>query len=658
MKKITDIFLRFLKKAIKNPLLIPRKIYEKSLLYSRVGFQVFESVIPAKLIIHDKANNLNLKRFFGNNEIGLAGEEEENIIKSTNKIMSGTFEVLGTAIPAGGGIDWHLDYSSGYRFPERRFFLKIKPAPEKGVDIKLPWEVSRFYFAPQLAIAYRLTGNEKYLEKLLSLILDWIEKNPWKRGVNWACAMDVAIRACNWLLAIDIAGKDFERIATEEKLRKISESLYLHGKHIFENLEYSATLTSNHYISDLIGLLYLGIYLPENPSTKRWLDFAVRELEREIQKQVYKDGADFEASTCYHRLVLEIFFYSALIARKAGINFSDRYHEKLRKMFYFVLETIKPDGKAPQIGDNDSGRTHVLYPREVLDFTYLLTLGSVYFRDEDLKIKEFGLAPETKILFPREDIEHWQKLPSRSIYDVRSTAFKDSGIYVMRNKKDYMIISCGPNGQNDNGGHAHNDKLSFEIQVNDLDFIVDPGTGYYTSNSEIRNILRSTSSHSTIQINEEEQNRFYSWTIFAMQNDAKATCSRWETNDEKDSFEGMHYGYLRLPCRAIHKRRITFIKNHREWLIEDEIEGKGSALLEWFFQLHPEVKYAIDNDKIILIRSGTSVEILLEISDGSNIEVEDALYSPEYGVIIPSKKIKISLETELPFSKAFKIVVQ
>ena len=44
--------------------------------------------------------------------------------------------------------------------------------------------------------------------------------------------------------------------------------------------------------------------------------FTVKELESEIRKQVYEDGCDFEASTCYHRLVLELFLYSALLGKK------------------------------------------------------------------------------------------------------------------------------------------------------------------------------------------------------------------------------------------------------------------------------------------------------------------------------------------------------
>ena len=48
----------------------------------------------------------------------------------------------------------------------------------------------------------------------------------------------------------------------------------------------------------------------------------------------------------------------------------------------------------------------------------------------------------------------------------RFKEYKKAGWYVMRNNKNYCVVSCGPNGQNGIGGHTHNDKLSFELCIN------------------------------------------------------------------------------------------------------------------------------------------------------------------------------------------------
>jgi hypothetical protein len=45
------------------------------------------------------------------------------------------------------------------------------------------------------------------------------------------------------------------------------------------------------------------------------------------------------------------------------------------------------------------------------------------------------------------------------------------------------------------GGHAHNDKLSFELCVDGEDIIVDPGSYIYALNPEMRNHFRCAASH-------------------------------------------------------------------------------------------------------------------------------------------------------------------
>ena len=61
-----------------------------------------------------------------------------------------------------------------------------------------------------------------------------------------------------------------------------------------------------------------------------------------------------EGSTSYHRLVLELFAYSAMLTKNQN-KFSDEFLERLEKMFHFSYYIQDDSGKIPQIGDNDSG---------------------------------------------------------------------------------------------------------------------------------------------------------------------------------------------------------------------------------------------------------------------------------------------------------------
>ena len=69
-----------------------------------------------------------------------------------------------------------------------------------SADVKVPWELSRFHHLPTFGQAYLLTDDLKYALEFKNQIEDWIKKNPIEMSVNWTCTMDVAIRACNWII--------------------------------------------------------------------------------------------------------------------------------------------------------------------------------------------------------------------------------------------------------------------------------------------------------------------------------------------------------------------------------------------------------------------------------------------------------------------------
>lgn len=540
-------------------------------------------------------------------------------------------------------IDWHIDFKSGYEWNPKTYCKDMKYGNKLGVDVKVPWELSRFQHLTTLGEAYLLSKNEKYVKEFVNQVADWIENNPPQFGVNWACTMDVAIRACNWLLA----WKFFKgsSLISNEFIVKFFESLFQHGKYIKNNLEWSETLTSNHYLSDIVGLVYLGVLIPEFKESKKWKNFGIDQLKKEMKKQVYPDGVDFEASTCYHRLVLELFFYATFLVIindkdfkednfiKVGNEiFGKEYIQRLYGMFEFILYALKPNGRMPQIGDNDSGRLHIFAKREVLDMRYLLTLGAIFFKEPKFKIKEFGFCEGALWIFGKEGYKIWQDLQENCLTNIGSRAFPDVGWYIMRDDKNYMIISCGPNGQNGNGGHCHNDKLSFELCVDGKDVIVDPGTYVYTAEPEWRNKFRSTAYHNTVVVDEKEQNRFNDESLFEMKINAGVKCLRWEISGEIDIFIGEHYGYKGFSHHVIHRREIRYYKKDKEWEIIDNFRGEGEHNLKWNLILSPEFKrdLNISSDKLQWHR-------------------EPAFYSSEYGIITKTEKLTSTLKATIPY---------
>ena len=566
-------------------------------------------------------------------------------------------------------IDWHIDFKSGYRWDNKTWYKKIKFGTTPGADVKVPWELSRCYHFLTLGQAYFITGDEKYTKEFIYQFIDWVENNPIQFGVNWVCTMDVAIRACNWILSF-LYFKN-SKLINKEFLYEFIKNIFMHGLHIRKNLEKEPFgPQTNHYLSDLTGLIYIGLFLNQTHYGKKWLKFAVNEFKKQMNYQVYEDGCDYEASTCYHRLVLELVFYSTLFLIKSNPDFNGKnfyeigekifgrlFIKKLYKMFEVILFTLKPNGKIPQIGDNDNGRLHIFGAENILDMKYLFNLASIFYRDSKFKIKEFGFSEEVHWIFGKKGYEIWEKLEEKSINNLGSKAFPDSGWYVMRDRKNYMIVSCGPNGQDGNGGHSHNDKLSFELFVNNNTLITDPGSYIYTPCPEFRNKFRSTSFHNTLVIDNEEQNRFVDWNIFILENDSHVKVNYWKSSEEFDLLDVEHNGYNRLKDPVIHQRQILFNKRDYYWLIRDILKGSGKHNFDLYFHIGGNIKYSVEKSMVINIYNfgDQNLKIMpLDLKDLEFIE-EDGWISESYGNKSKSEVFKFSKRVLAPTEFIFLI---
>ena len=291
-------------------------------------------------------------------------------------------------------IDWQKDFKSGFRWSEKKWYKDQRIAHKPGSDIKVPWELARLQHLPQLAIFAMADTSlkEQNLKEFKNQILDFIRNNPPRMGVNWTCTMDVGIRVANMLAAYDMfCQMDEDGILDADFKQTFSNSVYEHALHIVNNLEYSPHLTSNHYLSDIAGLLQACAYLSGGGETDAGLAFAVQEIISEMKKEFYEDGGNFESSTSYHRLSGELMAYSAALIlglksekisslqnydaklwRKkpkllspneqefkitnGQIALSQWFVDRLYKIGRFTADITKPNGEVPQFGDNDSGR--------------------------------------------------------------------------------------------------------------------------------------------------------------------------------------------------------------------------------------------------------------------------------------------------------------
>lgn len=363
-------------------------------------------------------------------------------------------------------IDWRLDFKSGYCWDSKLHYSQIRYGQDLGADIKVPWELSRMQHLVQYVWAYMLANQGKedfkepeiYVAEFQDEVLDFISMNPPKFGVNWVCAMDVAIRAANWLLVYDLfraQGVTF----TEEFERVFSLSIYDHGNFIYNHLERNGEVRNNHYYSNIVGLFFIAAYLPITEETKEWLCFAFQESIQEMHAQFYDEGANFEHSTAYHRLSGELALYVTtlgyalpehkkkilknynveqhnVICKKKGFNlnasyfwkitdrkiFPDWYIDRLEKIAEFTVAITKPNKEIIQFGDNDSGRFFKIQPiyqllsvkkaKEVyLNLQNYSTRDDENYWDENFLDHRY-LVAGINAFFERDDFDRYVEVPS------------------------------------------------------------------------------------------------------------------------------------------------------------------------------------------------------------------------------------------------------
>lgn len=556
----------------------------------------------------------------------------DSIIIAANKICKHEFNILGsTYINLGKNIPWNKDFKTGFKW-ENEFYKDIKIVDlYNNADVKVPWELSRFQHLFTIGKAYLITNDEMYALEFKAELEDWIEMNPVEMSINWTCTMEVAIRAVNLICAYFFFQKS--RIIDYKFLTKFHEVLYLHGIFIYKNLENEGWHNTNHYLSNLAGLIWLGIYfdnfnVTNNRNTSKvWLKFGIFEFEKEMSKEVNEDGTDYEASTAYHRLVTEIFLITTRLCNINNINFSKGYMKKLEKMCEFIMDITKPNGLSPIIGDADDGRMLILSNYEgwnKRDFNYVLGIAGEYFDRNDFRA--IGNEYREDALWIMGDYEFLNKgIPQKS------KEYVNGGYYILKNKRTYCIIRCGELSCRGEGGHSHNDQLSFELNIDGEDFIIDPGTYVYTADYKMRNLFRSTEMHNTIYIDNIEQNDFDEWNLFYMREQSFGKCKLF--NDT--TFCGEHYGY-KEKCGVIHERSIKLLKNML--IIEDKLLGKiikNKVTINFIIDKDVEIKEKANGIELMK----NNKRVFLEFD--SLYSIEDSFVSYGYGEKIHTNKLSV-----------------
>ena len=384
---------------------------------------------------------------------------------------------LGSPVDTGHEIHWRRDYKRGIE-TDLRYFRRIPYLDTRRAgDHKIVWELNRHQHLVILARAYLATGDSGKLAEIWAQLESWIAANPFHRGINWASALEVALRALSWMWIDRLVGTNMPAGFRARWLHM----LYLHGCHLANNLSFYYS-PNNHLVGEALVLHALGLYFSGLPRAGHWAQLGGCVMREQMDRQIRDDGSSFEQSTYYQVYLLDMFSLHAALASP-----DPEYHRKLKQMAEFRQAMAGPSGRLPLIGDDDGG-----------------CLSPAYCG-------------------PTGGAGNWQ-----------SQLFPDAGLAVMTCGDTQAVIDAGAFGAL-HAGHSHSDTLSMVLRSGNADILVDPGTYTYTGEPEWRDWFRSTRAHNTVCIDGRDQavpRGPFRWT-----DKPEVTILDWRTNDKRDVLE-------------------------------------------------------------------------------------------------------------------------
>lgn len=428
-------------------------------------------------------------------------------------------------------------------------------------DNELRWQLHRHKWFTPMGKAYRLSGDEKYAKEWVNQYIDWIVKNPLteveKEEYELVSAGEVKGDADNVRFAwrpLEVSNRLQDQTCqfllfnpatafTPEFLTEFLVNYHRHAVHILGN--YSDE--GNHLLFEAQRMVYAGVFFPEYKDAPAWRESGISILNREIKKQVYADGGQYELDPHYHLAAINIFCKALRMADMNGFRreFPAEYVNTVKNMIEFYTNVCFPDYSNPCFSDAKMGDR----PAEISNYREWLEI----FPDCEW-IRYYATEGREGSLLP-----------------YLSHGALSSGFFTFRNgwKQDatVMVVKAGPKGE----WHCQPDNGTFELWFNGRNLFPDSGSYVYAGDEEVmklRNWFRQTRVHNTLTLDGKNLETTQSVTKL------------WQPDGKEQILvtENPHYKDLK------HRRTVFFV-DQTYYVIVDEAVGDARGTVNLNYHL-------------------------------------------------------------------------
>ena len=512
------------------------------------------------------------------------------VVEHAEELLGGRFAALDQTFSV-GDVDWHRDPQSGLTAP-----LHFGPTLDYrdrriAGNARNVWELNRHQHLTTVALAYALTGEERFAAFVRKQLDSWLDQNPFPLGVNWASPLELGLRLISWVWVSRFLAGSPEADSLFGERGRLWPAIYRHQWMIAELHSFGSS-ANNHLVGEMTGLFISTVEWPLFRESAAWERTARRSLHEESRRQFYDSGVHREQAFGYHLFTTELLELAALEGERAGRPFTDEYRDRLKRSVAAARALTGPGDLQPMFGDSDDGQA-VGLPGGGAEVLERLTVVTAAWLGE----AGHGLSPSggsrlaAEILLSGLHAE--QRLTTagadpRSAPLVGSHAFADAGLYVLASSDQAGDVICladaGELGYLNIAAHGHADALSFVLTVGDEQLLVDPGTFCYHYDPEARAYFRGTRAHNTVTIDGLDQSVAagpFLWT-----RKARVTVHEWRPTDHGAVLQASHDGYERLSNPVTHKRGLVL--DAGALTVDDGLAGTGIHAVEWRLHLAPD----------------------------------------------------------------------
>lgn len=534
----------------------------------------------------------------------LIKKDRDRVVQTAEELLSGWYHPF-------GGEKAPLTFDTSIHTPQHWSAVGDQV---KGRDIKWLWEPARFSWAFDLAKAWMITKDDRYVAFFWQQFSEFLSQNPVNSAPNFTSAQECAMRMIAWLMTYQVFKES--PATSAEHTAQLTTALWQQAARIPSTLGYARSQNNNHLLSEALGLVVAGsLFAGNSPLARNWLNIGIKEFNRAILNQVEADGTYSQHSANYHRLMMQLALVYYGYAKQNKIEIPQEVKARLAAATRWLAAQINPiSGKLPNLGHNDG--------------SLLLPMGTAEFRDYRPTLQAASLAFLGQPFLPSgkwDELALWLGLPvTDKVFEIQSIT--SPAIYDISSSNKRASLR----GVTFHGRPAHADQLHLDLWWSGFNITQDAGTFAYNDAPPWQNPFSSTLVHNTLFIDEQDQMIKASKFLWLRQAQAK-----WHSAPSKDILMASHDGYRRsgiIPTRIVtfvdaqqmevvdqvhftRKTDLRLITLH--WLLIDwqyQLEGNNLSLTSADRQVKISFHASLKNDAsmvshydVSLIRAGETI---------------------------------------------------